>query len=159
MNGLGIDYALNQPDVARFYRNVVARGMAQGAAVLTALSVGEEVVAALLGLKGPQGYVMIRISHAGGRWSNCSPGRLVIERTMEALHAGGMRHFDFSVGNYDYKRRFGVMPLPLVDLVEAIGPRGLVASMRARAMVVLRRHPAVERRLRAWRRGAVRAAG
>ena len=51
---------------------------------------------------------MVRISNAGEKWSNCSPGRLIIERTMAALHQeNGVREFDFSVGNYAYKRRFG----------------------------------------------------
>lgn len=49
---------------------------------------------------------MIRISNGGARWSKCSPGRLIIERTMAALHQDGVREFDFSIGNYAYKRRF-----------------------------------------------------
>ncbi|MGC4074061.1 MAG: GNAT family N-acetyltransferase [Nibricoccus sp.] len=53
-------------------------------------------------------YIMVKISNAGEKWSNCSPGRLIIERTMAALHKDGVRKFDFSIGNYPYKRRFGV---------------------------------------------------
>ena len=41
---------------------------------------------------------MVRISNAGDKWSNCSPGRLIIERTMAALHRDGVREFDFSFG-------------------------------------------------------------
>ena len=88
-----------------------ATASASGYAVVTALTVGDEIVATLLGIRDGARYVMIRISNAGEKWSNCSPGRLIIERTMAALHKDGVREFDFSVGNYAYKRRFGVRRL------------------------------------------------
>jgi len=103
--------------------------------------VGEEVVATLLGIRSGSGYVMVRISNAGEKWSNCSPGRLIIERTMAALHRDGIRQFDFSIGNYAYKRRFGVAPLALADLTAALGWRGIPFAMRDRAAHELRRHP------------------
>ena len=84
---------------------------------------------------------MVRISNAGEKWSNCSPGRLIIERTMAALHRDGVRQFDFSIGNYAYKRRFGVVPLPLADITAALSWRGLPYALRDRAVRELRRHP------------------
>jgi CelD/BcsL family acetyltransferase involved in cellulose biosynthesis len=84
---------------------------------------------------------MVRISNAGEKWSNCSPGRLIIERTMAALHKDGVREFDFSIGNYAYKRRFGVVPLALVDLTAALSWRGVPYVLRDRAAARLRRHP------------------
>jgi CelD/BcsL family acetyltransferase involved in cellulose biosynthesis len=84
---------------------------------------------------------MIRISNAGDKWSNCSPGRLIIERTMAALHRDGVREFDFSIGNYAYKRRFGVTRLPLVDISAALSWRGLPHALRDRAVCELRRYP------------------
>ena len=91
---------------------------------------------------------MIRISNAGEKWSNCSPGRLIIERTMAALHRDGVREFDFSVGNYAYKRRFGVAPLPLVDISAALSWRGWPFALRDRAVGVLRNYPQLDARLR-----------
>ena len=76
---------------------------------------------------------MVRISNAGEKWSNCSPGRLIIERTMAALHRDGVREFDFSVGNYAYKRRFGVTRLPLLDISAALSWRGWPFALRDRA--------------------------
>jgi CelD/BcsL family acetyltransferase involved in cellulose biosynthesis len=77
---------------------------------------------------------MVRISNAGKSWSNCSPGRLVIERTMALLHADGVRTFDFSVGSYDYKRRFGVSDVPLFDLTAALSWRGRLVIVRDKLM-------------------------
>ena len=108
MQSLGLNFVLNDETCAAFYRNLVRDGVGSGYALVSALTVGDEVVATLLGIRTGSRYVMIRISNAGEKWSNCSPGRLIIERTMAALHRDGVREFDFCVGNYAYKRRFGV---------------------------------------------------
>jgi CelD/BcsL family acetyltransferase involved in cellulose biosynthesis len=138
MQGLGLNFVLNDETCAAFYRNLVRDGTGPGYALMTALTVGDEVVATLLGIRCGARYVMIRISNAGEKWSNCSPGRLIIERTMAALHKDGVRAFDFSVGNYAYKRRFGVTRLPLVDLSAALSWRGLPFALRDRAARELR---------------------
>jgi CelD/BcsL family acetyltransferase involved in cellulose biosynthesis len=141
MQHLGLNYILNSETCAAFYRNLVAENLRSGYAVLSALTAGEEVVATLLGIRLDSRYVMVRISNAGEKWSKCSPGRLIIERTMAALHGDGVRQFDFSVGNYAYKRRFGVAPLPLADLTAALSWRGWPYAWRDRAVSELRRHP------------------
>ncbi|WP_027173381.1 GNAT family N-acetyltransferase [Methylobacterium sp. 10] len=148
MRSIGADYRLDETEFDAFYRRLVERGLGRGYAVVSALMAGDEVVAALLGIRDADTYVMIRISNAGEGWSNCSPGRLVIDKTMEALHREGCRSFDFSVGDYDYKRRFGVEPLPLVDLIVPLGWRGLKGAARARLVATLRRYPALDRRVR-----------
>lgn len=148
MRAKGADYALDDPDFARFYRTLIERSLGSGEVLVSALMAGDEVVASLLGIRDAETYVMIRISNASGRWSNCSPGRLIIERTMAALHAEGCRSFDFSIGNYDYKRRFGVTPIPLVDLTESLGLAGIPATLRAAAAGGLRRYPDLDRKAR-----------
>ena len=142
MRHLGLNYVLNEETSAAFYRNLVGGGLRGGYAVLSALAVGEEVVATLLGIRSGSRYVMLRNSNAGEKWSNCSPGRLIIERTMAALHKDGVRSFDFSIGNYAYKRRLGVAPLPLVNITAALSWRGMPYALRDRAASVLRgRYP------------------
>jgi CelD/BcsL family acetyltransferase involved in cellulose biosynthesis len=141
MQHLGLNFVLNDETCAAFYRNLVGDGFASGYAVVSALTVDSEVVATLLGIRRGSHYVMVRISNAGEKWSNCSPGRLIIERTMAALHKDGVREFDFSIGNYAYKRRFGVVPLPLLDLTAALSWRGIPYALRDRAAARLRRHP------------------
>jgi CelD/BcsL family acetyltransferase involved in cellulose biosynthesis len=141
MQSLGLNFILNDETCAGFYRNLMREGVGSGYAVVTALTVGDEVVATLLGIRHGARYVMIRISNAGDKWSNCSPGRLIIERTMAALHKDGVREFDFSTGNYAYKRRFGVVRLPLVDVSAALSWRGLPYATRDRAARELRNYP------------------
>ncbi|NOJ42444.1 GNAT family N-acetyltransferase [Bradyrhizobium australiense] len=144
MLSLGLNYILNDETCAAFYRNLVRDGVGNGYALVSALTVGDEVVATLLGIRTGSRYVMIRISNAGEKWSNCSPGRLIIERTMAALHKDGVREFDFSVGNYAYKRRFGVMRLPLIDISAALSWRGWPPALRDRAVRELRNYPGLD---------------
>jgi CelD/BcsL family acetyltransferase involved in cellulose biosynthesis len=148
MQSLGLNYILNDETCAAFYRNLVRDGVGNGYALVSALMVGDEVVATLLGIRTGSRYVMIRISNAGEKWSNCSPGRLIIERTIAALHRDGVRAFDFSVGNYAYKRRFGVTRLPLIDISAALSWHGWPFALRDRAVGTLRNHPQLDARLR-----------
>ncbi len=148
MQSLGLNFILNDETCAAFYRNLVRDGVGSGYALVTALRVGDEIVATLLGIRCGARYVMIRISNAGDKWSNCSPGRLIIERTMAALHRDGVREFDFSVGNYAYKRRFGVTPLQLVDISAALGWRGWPCALRDRVARELRNYPRLATRLK-----------
>ncbi|MEA2837779.1 MAG: hypothetical protein QOD89_2329 [Bradyrhizobium sp.] len=148
MQHLGLNFILNDETYAAFYRNLVHDNVANGYAVLSALTVGEEVVATLLGIRQGARYVMVRISNAGDKWSNCSPGRLIIERTMAALHNDGVRQFDFSIGNYAYKRRFGVQRIALVDFSAALSWRGLPYALRDRAARWLRGHPRLAERIK-----------
>jgi len=141
MRHLGLKFTLNDENNAAFYRGLVRDHLASGYAVLSALTVGGEVVATLLGVRCGSRYVMVRISNAGEKWSNCSPGRLIIERSMAALHRDGVRHFDFSIGNYAYKRRFGVAPKALAAFTAALSWRGWPLALRDRAARELHRHP------------------
>jgi CelD/BcsL family acetyltransferase involved in cellulose biosynthesis len=148
MQSLGLNFFLDTETYAAFYRNLVHDNVASGYALLSALTVGDEVVATLLGIRQGSRYVMLRISNAGEKWSNCSPGRLIVERTMAALHAHGIRQFDFSIGNYAYKRRFGVQRIPLVDFTAALSWRGLPYALRDRAARWIRGHPGIAERIK-----------
>lgn len=147
MQALGLSYSLNDQAYAAFYRELVAANLRSGYVALTALTIGEEVVATLLGIRNGARYVMVRFSNAGEKWASCSPGLLVIERTMEALHADGVRSFDFGTGNYAYKRKFGVTQLPLLNLTKALSWRGKPLAMRDRIVREVRRFPRLAARI------------
>ncbi|MBR0787106.1 GNAT family N-acetyltransferase [Bradyrhizobium iriomotense] len=141
MRKLGSRFVLNDDTHARFYREVARQGIAEGYAVISALVCDEAVVATTLGVRYGATYFLLRISHAGDSWSSCSPGLLVTERTMATLHAQGVRRFDLSVGNQDYKRRLGAEQVPLTDATVALSWRGLPFAWRDHAAQGLRRHP------------------
>ena len=141
MQKLGSPFVLDDKTHARFYREVVRQGIAEGYAVVSALVCDEGIVATALGVRHGATYYLLRISHGGDSWSSCSPGLLVAERTLAALHAEGVRRFDLSIGNQDYKRRFGAARVPLTDVSVALSWRGLPYAWRDHAAQGLRRHP------------------
>jgi CelD/BcsL family acetyltransferase involved in cellulose biosynthesis len=141
MQKLGLEFALNNATHAKFYRDLVRRGVPEGYAVVSALTCDEGVVATVLGIKQGGSFVFLRISNGGEQWKNCSPSRLIIERTMAALHAQGLRRFDLSIGNYPFKRRFGAVQLRLTDASIALTWRGTPYAWRDFAAQSLRRHP------------------
>ncbi|HEX9471052.1 MAG TPA: GNAT family N-acetyltransferase [Bradyrhizobium sp.] len=141
MHHLGLEFILNDEVRGKFYRDLVTRGIAEGYVIVSALTCAEEIVATTLGIRQGANFVFLRISNAGTRWSNCSPSRLIIERTMAVLHKDGVRQFDLSIGNYAFKRRFGAAPFPLTDASIALSWRGLPYALRDRAAQQVRRHP------------------
>ena len=148
MKRLGQPFVLDDISHARFYRDVVRRGVAEGYAVVSALICDDGIIATTMGLRNGNHYSLLRTSNAGSQWSNCSPGLLCVERTMATLHEQGVRKFDLSIGNYDYKRRFGARPLPLTDVSIALSWRGVPYALRDRAAQWLRRYPRLSRSVR-----------
>jgi CelD/BcsL family acetyltransferase involved in cellulose biosynthesis len=147
MQGLGLEFVLNDQIRAKFYRGLVVRGLGKGYAIVAVLKCDEQIVATVFGIRQGSNFVFLRISNAGRRWSHCSPSRLIIERTMAALHQDGVRQFDLSIGNYAFKRRFGAVQFPLTDASIALGWRGLPYVLRDRAAQWLRRHPWLAKRV------------
>jgi CelD/BcsL family acetyltransferase involved in cellulose biosynthesis len=141
MQKLGLRFVLNDEVHARFYRDLVRRGLVEGYAIVSALTCDETVVATMLGIRQDDYFVVLRISNAGGSWAHCSPSKLVVERTMAALHEQGVRRFDLSVGNYAFKRRFGAVQFPLTDASVALGWRGIPYVLRDKTAQWLRRYP------------------
>ena len=147
---LDLPFVLDDSANADFYDALVESEIASGNAVLTALVVGDDVVAALLGVRSGDHYAMVRLATGGPEWRNCSPGRLMIERTMRHLHAQGMRTFDFTIGTYDYKRRFGVEAVALCETRAAMSLRGIAPCMIERVKRTAKRHPRLVALARAW---------
>lgn len=141
MRQLGSPFVLNDDVHARFYREVARQGVAEGYAVVSALVCDKGIAATTLGVRYGTTYFLLRISHTGRTWANFSPGLLATERTMEALHAQGVRRFDLSIGNQDYKRRLGAERTPLTDVSVALSWRGMPCAWRDHAAQGLRRYP------------------
>lgn len=140
--GLGADeYLLDRPVYAGLYRERLAQGLADGSVILTALVCGEQIVAVLYGLAAGRHYAMVRITSAGGEWANCSPGRLIIDRSIEHLHAEGFRTFDFTTGDYGYKRCFEGRTIPLYEVTLARSLRGLPNAGLFRTKAFVRANP------------------
>jgi len=124
MNQMGYNYVLDQPAYRGFYRQTLANGLADGSAILTALRDGEHVVAAQFGVASKHRYIALRLSTGGDEWKQCSPGRLMCERTARHMYEQGLRWFDFGIGDYFHKETFLVNHIPLHDVCVPLSWRG-----------------------------------
>jgi CelD/BcsL family acetyltransferase involved in cellulose biosynthesis len=147
---LGKIFVMDRPR-SNLYRNLVTRGIDDGYVVMSALTCGQEVVAATLGIRQGSYYVVLRISNAAKQWANCSPGRLILDRTIDALHKEGVRYFDLGPDNDELKRRFGAVSVPLADVTTALSLRGLVMY---HASKWVREHPRLKNFMQHFLRNA-----
>lgn len=155
-------YVLDHPAISRFYEDVLARGHASNFASIYRLAVDGVPVAHLYGIQDAGSFLLLRIAHAGGAWTRCYPGRLIVAETIDQLRDDGIRIFDMTIGDYAFKRGFGAEPLPLADTYTPRSLRGVPAATRAHAAAAVRAHPRIAgllRRLsgRATRRGCDQA--
>lgn len=144
LSELGIAAQIGAPVFTAHYRHLIAKGLGREA-VLGALTSDGETVGALLGVSNGQTVTFVRLAHAGGAWATSSPGRLVIERTMMALHARGVRTFDFSIGDYAYKENFRIGRAPLFEAAVALSLGGRLEATRLNLRAALRRSPLARR--------------
>jgi CelD/BcsL family acetyltransferase involved in cellulose biosynthesis len=148
----GSVFTLDEPAQAAFYRHRLAERLANGSVILTVLRANGEVVAAQYAVSDGVTAVVLRIANAGKTWSRVSPGRLIVQKSIACFYELGLKVCDLSIGDYDYKRRFGVVRTPLLDLVTALSWRGQLAATRHRAVGTLRAYPEVDARVRALAR-------
>lgn len=135
MESLGQSFVLNDNGFREFYRELLVRGLADESVVLTAfLDRNSDVVAAMMGIRHGQHYAMVRMAQDAEFWSQCSPGKLIILHTMECLHSEGVTEFDFTTGDYPYKRGFAVQQEPLYEIQCGVSLRGRVALTRQNAL-------------------------
>ncbi len=141
ITSLGKPYVLDEEGCHDFYERLIEQGLGSGYTVVTALISGEfDVVAGLLSVSDGRSLAMLRLGQAGGAWARCSPGRLLFDRTMHAMHAAGLTEFDFTIGDYAYKETFRVERTPLVDVIRPLTLRGRATFGFERAGMRTREH-------------------
>jgi CelD/BcsL family acetyltransferase involved in cellulose biosynthesis len=141
MRDLGLNYRLDEPDYQAFFRRLIRNGLKDGSVRFGTLTAGDQLVGGLLCLSNGASFAFTRICFAPGHWAPCSPGRLVLEQTIIALHIDGARSFDLSIGDFPYKADFGVQAEPLVDVVSALSWRGVARSSTVAVRQRLKKSP------------------
>ncbi len=125
---LGSNYVLDEPAYRAFYERLVMDGTECDLGYLFTLEGNGAVIATLFGIVHDGTFTLLRISNGGERWSHLSPGRLIVVEAMKYFVDKGVRRFDMGIGDYPFKRGFGVTEVPLYDLIVA---RDLAALPRA----------------------------
>ena len=138
-------YRLDEAQFESFYRALLRDGHDDASVVVTALMVEDRMIAGLYSIVDGKGCAMVRMGVTQGPESKCSPGRLLIERTIHALHGEGLRVFDLTIGDYLHKRGFSPTRLALCDARVALSPFGLPACGLWKAKAMVKAHPRLAR--------------
>lgn len=120
----GLDYHLDDPKIAHFYRELAASGVPEGHVVMAALEAEGEIVGANFGICSNGRVTYLRVANLFGPWAPFALGLLTTEHLMQSAHTRGVRIFDFAMGDYDYKKRFRTEAMPLCDLKIPLSYRG-----------------------------------
>jgi CelD/BcsL family acetyltransferase involved in cellulose biosynthesis len=118
-SALGSRYVLDRPAYRAFYERLAIDGSDAGLASLFALEAAGEIIATLFGIVHDGTFTLLRIATGREQWGHLSPGRLIIVEAMKHYVAQGIRRFDMGIGDYPFKRGFGVEEVPLYDLIIA----------------------------------------
>lgn len=110
---------------SQFYRILAETGIATGEVMMAGLFAENEVVALNYAVRTGNRVTYLRVANIFGPWAPMSPGLLVTEQMIRHAHENGVRVFDFGLGEYDYKKRFGGKPFPLTDIDVPLSAKGL----------------------------------
>jgi CelD/BcsL family acetyltransferase involved in cellulose biosynthesis len=127
---LGRDNVLAVPALRAFYEAVIVESWSEGFTSLDALEVDGEIVAALFALRHAGTYSLLLSAFLGGEWKSASPGNVVLDRMATHLIESGVRVFDFTIGNENYKRDFGAVPQALLAGDYPVSLLGWPVAMR-----------------------------
>ncbi len=129
---------LEQSDYRRFYRSATVESPLP-LARLALLKVGGEIVASLFSLQRRDALHVIMSTFEGGEWKSCSLGNVLIQTAIEHCIAEGLATFDLTIGDEDYKQKFGARPSPLYATWVALTPLGAALVLAARAASRIRK--------------------
>jgi CelD/BcsL family acetyltransferase involved in cellulose biosynthesis len=141
-----------------FYRAVIERGAGPGFARLTLIELGEQPVAMMFGVCHGDAFHLLIPTFFDGPWSQQAPGMLLAARAMQWAAEDGLRYFDFTIGNEDYKGRLGATAHDLFEVVSAGSWHGAPSVAALRLKVWIKRQPlflAAIRRMQDLRRRSV----
>lgn len=120
----GLAYFLNDSRCRTFYRRLVETGIESGRTLMARMQVEDETVAVNFAVQTGVETVYLRVANRFGEFAKLSLGNLVTEFLIREAHGRKSQVFDFGMGYYEYKRRFGATEAPLMDLVLPLSIRG-----------------------------------
>lgn len=126
-----------------FYQNLISREDQGFKVRITTLMVSGEAVATCLGIIRNNTFHSLLLTFEMEKWHRFSPGILLCDAVLTrfAKDVQNNGYYDFSVGDNDYKKRFGSQTYPLYEWMapKSVKGRGFYAAWRAK--ITLRRYP------------------
>jgi len=115
----GVRNILSNSSVRTFYTGLYAAIAAEPKIHLTALKVGDRILATHLGVYDRGRYYYIFPTFDSGALSKYSPGRLLLEYLVKSAIQKGLNVFDFTVGGEAYKQQWCDSEMRLYRILEA----------------------------------------
>ena len=115
----GVRNILSSSSVRKFYTGLYAAIAAEPKIHLTALKVGDRILATHLGIYDRGRYYYIFPTFDSGALSKYSPGRLLLEYLVKSAIQKGLNVFDFTVGGEAYKQQWCDSEMRLYRILEA----------------------------------------
>jgi CelD/BcsL family acetyltransferase involved in cellulose biosynthesis len=112
------------PAVVALFRQLLAKPEECCGLVLRGLAVGDQIIAASLGVSSKKQFYLLMISFDEA-WAEASPGVALIFRSILDLHRDGIRIFDFTIGDEHYKTRFKTIQVPIYEWASPLSPLGV----------------------------------
>ncbi|MBO9535761.1 GNAT family N-acetyltransferase [Herbaspirillum sp.] len=121
-----------EPGYLDFYRRLAADcGGAQGWVQVSALFVGDEIVATHWGIWHGRRFYWIMPGYEDGQWGRYSVGRVLMDAVLQDCIARGFALFDLTVGDEAYKAQWADHELALASFEAGVSWRGKgVAALR-----------------------------
>lgn len=113
------------PGKLDYFVEMTRRHGSSGPVHLSALKVGESIVASHWGLMAGGCFYHMMSSHADGQWESCSPGRLLNDFLIRKTFELKMEIFDFGIGDESYKHEYCD---EVVRLHDFIAPRSVIGQ-------------------------------
>lgn len=127
---LGRDNILDDPVFRRFYETVIFSTLDRDLARVSALAVGDVIVAAIFALQHGDASLILMSTMLGGEWKSSSPGNLSLDRLMLELAEEGKRRLDFTIGDEPYKGELNAVRRTLYTVVQPLTLAGVPRTVR-----------------------------
>lgn len=121
-----------RPACLAFYRMMTERHLGSGLITLSALMVGDAIVATHWGMIFRKRFYYLQPANEFGRWVRYSAGRLLLLRLVQDGIERGLKTFDLTIGDETYKRFWADQIIPLYAFRRA-------QSLKGRLHLALRR--------------------
>lgn len=125
LQATGARDTLAQDDLRRFYSSLPERLGTKGCTHLSALMLGDQVLATHLGMVYGNRLYWLLPTFAGDEWERYSTGRLLLEQLLRWAISKRLSWFDFTVGGEAYKRTWCNREMSLHTSVSIVGLRGV----------------------------------
>jgi CelD/BcsL family acetyltransferase involved in cellulose biosynthesis len=122
---------LQRPEYFDFYSDVAIRGLGSFVRLYT-MKMGDEVIAAVLGLCHRNSFLIIMSAFDIAGYRSQSIGALMFERVARDCIERGDQILDFTIGDEPYKKLFGAQPSPMWSVTQAGSAAGMVTLFALR---------------------------